>query len=98
MLTTFASSRMIPRMCGKRGVVDIPVILWQRADIVWMIREHGGSYQDTARRFDYILAPHGMFAAGASDSRAKYVSRNWLSHCVEVCPHYILHYLAHENS
>lgn len=76
-------------MCGRCGVVDVPIILWQRADIVWMIREHGGIYQDSALRFDYILAPHGMFAVGASDSTAKYVSRNWLSHCVEVCPYYV---------
>lgn len=79
-------------------VVDIPVILWQRADIIWMIREHGGICQDSALRVDYILAPHGMFAMGASDSIAKYVSRNWLSHCVEVCSYNILQYFALENS
>ena len=55
----------------------------QRAEIVQRVLEFGGVWEANASSAEYVLAPHGVLPVERTVSTIKYVSKYWISWCVE---------------
>ncbi|KAG0589273.1 hypothetical protein KC19_1G008800 [Ceratodon purpureus] len=55
----------------------------QRAEVVRRVLEHGGVWEANASSAEYVLAPHGVLPVERTGSTMKYVSKYWISWCIE---------------